>query len=333
MRALVLGAGPAGLLTALTLARRGYAVHLADPSPGDGARTRPQSAHVHSYPASAWERLTTWLPELPTITGRHPERPRLDAALWALCRPYLAVTHAARLSALSFRAGGAQVRLSARDLSFELVVDASGLARATIAGVASSCNAPVPIDEGPPGAGYLSLRLGGVVRSDTRPMLACRHSDTGAGAILLTRPDASACLTLQIPREASTPADLETVLAFLARLPDSRLLQSCSGARMQGPPRRFPGRPASRLALDAMMNLPDPWIPVGDCLLSTQPFLGHGIDQLTEQVDLLAGGVDARLRWPEIRATLVARARERWWAATWIDALQEAVAGTTPKSR
>lgn len=99
-------------------------------------------------------------------------------------------------------------------------------------------------------------------------------------------------------------------------------------SQLRGRALRFAGRPTSRLALEAMPDLPDQWIPLGNCLLSTQPFLGHGIDQLTEQVDLLATGLDARLRWPEIRSSLVARARERWWGATWVDALHGAIAGS-----
>ena len=150
MRALVLGAGPAGLLAARVLARHGVTVELADPEPGTGQRTRPQAAHVHRWPASAWRRLIREFPGLESITGPCPEREVLDDALWALCQPQLANVHALRMTRFEFPPGRVRAWTSGGERAFDLLIDASGATRASLAGLAAACGQPIPLHQGPP---------------------------------------------------------------------------------------------------------------------------------------------------------------------------------------
>jgi 2-polyprenyl-6-methoxyphenol hydroxylase-like FAD-dependent oxidoreductase len=322
VRALVVGAGPAGLLSAVVLSQRGVRAHIVDPEPGNGSRTRPQSVHVHLWQHSAWQRLTAWLPILAEWHGPFPERATLDELLWTLCRPQVVEVHTARVRQISFRSNCVQVLLGSGRRDFDLIIDASGASRATVYSVAQTCGQPVILDEGPPSDEYVTFRLSGVDSGSEGIVLAVRDAGWGGGAILRQEPQSMARLTLQVPAGADRPKDLPSALAFLAALNDSKLYEACNRAKLSGSPARYVGQPNARLALEAMSGLPDRWIPIGDCLLATPPCLGQGIDQLTEQVELMASGLDTGISWAESRARLVARARERWWGATWIEALR-----------
>lgn len=328
MRALVVGAGPAGLLAATALSRQGFAVHLADPEPGNGARTRPQSVHVHLWPGSAWQRLKSWLPELEALTGPWPTRATLDDVLWRLCRPQVDQVHATRIRELVFRESSVDALTDAGWLAFDLVVDASGASRATLASVAKACGFPVTLHEGPPSGGYVTLLLAGIDLNGDEAVVAARDAKSGAGAILMGAAGSAARLTLQVPPGAGVPADLPMALRFLEAFDDPRLHEVCRAATLEGNPVRYGNRPHARLALEEMAGLPGNWIPVGDCLLATPPYLGHGLDQLTEHVELLGSGVEAKLSWAESRTRMVLRARERWWGATWIEAFRSPLANS-----
>jgi len=328
MRALVVGAGPAGLLAATALSHRGFAVHLADPEPGNGTRTRPQSAHVHLWPGSAWQRLNSWLPELEELTGPRPTRTMLDDMLWRLCRPQIDAVHAVRIRELVFRESSVHALTDMGWLYFDLVVDASGASRATLASVAQACGFPVTLHEGPPSGGYVTLRLAGIDLDADGRVVAVRDANSGAGAIFMGAAGSAARLTLQVPPGAGVPADLPMALRFLEAFDAPVLHQVCEGATLEGRPVRYGSRPHARLALEEIAALPENWIPIGDCLLATPPYLGHGLDQLTEQVELLGSGVDGNLSWAENRTRMVLRARERWWGATWIEAFRSPLHGS-----
>jgi hypothetical protein len=325
MRALVLGAGPAGLLAARVLARHGMAVELADPEPGTGQRTRPQAGHVHRWPASAWQRLTREFPGLESITGPRPEREALDDALWALCRPQLAAVHAARMTHFEFPPDGVRAWTSAGERAFDVLIDASGASRASLASLATACGQPIPLHQGPPSGGYVTFRLSGVQAGDGSDGHASRDARSGAGAVLQRGRGLAWRLTLQLPPGVAAPADLQAALTMLAAFDDPVIHEACRAAHSEGTPQRFGGRPPARLGLEEMARLPERWLALGDCLLATPPYLGHGLDQLTEQVELLDEGLAAGCAWPVLREQINARARERWWAATWIEALRAPV--------
>jgi 2-polyprenyl-6-methoxyphenol hydroxylase-like FAD-dependent oxidoreductase len=322
VRALVLGAGPAGLLAARVLARHGVTVELADPEPETGQRTRPQAAHVHRWPASAWERLTREFPGLESITGPCPEREVLDEALWALCRPHLEAVHAARMTRFEFPPDRVRTWTSQGERAFDLLVDASGATRATLASLAAACGQPIPLHQGPPSGGYVTFPISDVQPVDGSDGHASRDARSGAGAVLQRGRLSTWRLTLQLPPGVAAPADLPAARAMLAAFDDPFIHGACRAARSAGASQRFGGRPPARLGLEEMADLPERWLPLGDCLLATPPYLGHGLDQLTEQVELLDEGLAAGCAWPVLREQINARARERWWAATWIEALR-----------
>lgn len=322
MRALVLGAGPAGLLTARILARHGMAVELADPEPGTGQRTRPQAGHVHRWPAGAWQRLTRELPGLESITGPQPEREAFDDALWALCRPQLAAVHAARMTRFEFRSDCVRAWTAAGERTFDVLIDASGASRATLASLAAACGQPIPLHQGPPSGGYVTFRLSGVRAGDGSDGHASRDVRSGAGAVLQRGRGLTWRLTLQLAPGVAAPADLQAALRTLAAFDDPFIHEACRAAHSEEAPQRFGGRPPARLSLEEMARLPERWLALGDCLLATPPYLGHGLDQLTEQVELLDKGLSIGHSWPAIREHINARAQERWWAATWIEALR-----------
>jgi 2-polyprenyl-6-methoxyphenol hydroxylase-like FAD-dependent oxidoreductase len=346
VRALVLGAGPAGLLTSQVLARHGFEVHLADPEPDTGRRTRPQSAHAHLWPTSAWQRLVEWLPELaenlckrgvPSLSARAlhldaaaaddvarpwPDRPTLDATLWSLCRPRISHVHARRVGRIDFAERCIRAPLTRHDLLCDVVVDASGAARATLASLAATCGRPIPLVEGPPSGGYVTFQVRNVHLAGDRSGHAGRDTATGCGAILLRDAGNAWRLTLQMPPGVTIPLSLRTALDLLGTFTDTRIADACRGAFLLTTPQRFGGHPPARLALEETTGLPDGWLPIGDCVLATPPYLGQGLDQLTEQVELIDTSLAVDESWPQIRDRIVRRAQERWWGATWIEALR-----------
>jgi 2-polyprenyl-6-methoxyphenol hydroxylase-like FAD-dependent oxidoreductase len=346
MRALVLGAGPGGMLSAYVLAGRGFRVSIADPEPGSGAKTRPQSRHAHVFREETWERLSHLLPGLtdelakrgypplpaPSAAGGPPEsppdtkarpwpdRPALDSALWALCHPVLAEIHAVRASHLDFTEGRVRAP-GCGSGSYDLVVDATGTARASLASVASAVGGPLPLLEGPASGGYVTFRITCVQTSPSATTHATRDFDTGMGVILSRSGLERWLLTLQLPQGATPPESLDSALEVLARLEDSQIHTLCRGARTSEPLARFGGRPATRLALEECPHLPDAWLPLGDCTLTTQPYLGQGVDQVVSQVGLLDDGLGRGQSIPAIRSRMAEQTMDRWAQATLTEAL------------
>ena len=241
-KALVIGAGPAGMLAAVQLKRSGFETDLADPSPGSGLRTRPQSGHVHLLQPATLALITRWLPQLSAHTNPQLCRTTFDQLLWTLSLQHIDSVHTARIKSVSFRGNKVLVHAAGQIKEYDLLIDASGAVRA-------------------------ALR---VLRgfADPRPWAACHRS----------------------------------------RAPGRTVI--------------FRGRPATRLALEHVTDLPANWLPVGDCLLTTQPYLGLGFEQLTEHVVLLEQGLAEGRSCRQIRNQLVHRARQRWWNATWRDTMQ-----------
>ncbi|HBX72465.1 NAD(P)-binding protein [Haliea sp.] len=320
-RAIIIGAGPAGLLAAILLKRNDLQVDLVDPTPDNGWKTRPQCRHVHVWSRSTWERLTRWLPELEKHTGTLPDRASLDRALWLLGARHIDHLHATRIKASNFTAKTAAVNISGRWVDYDLLIDASGAARATAAGIARAAGAALPLDQGTAGGNCVTLPLAGITQSNEPGSFASSSRHSRYGAILHTAGRGSGSLTLQTPGDSPPPETIGAVLQILRTLDSPEMWTMCCHARLRGRATTFPARPSSRLALESVANLPACWIPLGDCLLITRPDLGQGFAQLTEHLDVLEQGLIGGLCWPEIRNRVVASAQTQWWRATWAEAL------------
>jgi hypothetical protein len=233
--------------------------------------------------------------------------------------------HAARITRFEFLPDRVRTCSPEGERTFDLLVDASGASRASLAGLAAACGRSVPLHQGPPSGGYVTFRLGGIEAVGGRDGHASRDVRGGAGAVLQRGRGLAWRLTLQLPPGVAAPADLQAALAVLSAFEDPFIHEACRTARSQGAPQRHGGRPPTRLALEEVAGLPERWLALGDCLLATPPYLGHGLDQLTEQAALLDEGLSIGHSWPAIREHINARAQERWWAATWVEALRAPV--------
>ncbi len=320
-KALVIGAGPAGMLAAVQLKRSGFETDLADPSPGSGLRTRPQSGHVHLLQPATLALITRWLPQLSAHTNPQLCRTTFDQLLWTLSLQYIDSVHTARIKSVIFRGNKVLVHAAGQIKEYNLLIDASGAARATAGSVARQCNTALPLDSGPASGDYATLKLTNL-SEETRQIIAVRDNDSGYGALLQHTGNGRGLLTLQAPVEERPPEDLTTALRVLRGFADPRPWAACHKSRALGRTVIFRGRPATRLALEQVTDLPANWLPMGDCLLTTQPYLGQGFEQLTEHVVLLEQGLAEGRSCRQIRNQLVHRARQRWWNATWRDAMQ-----------
>lgn len=326
--AAIVGAGPAGRIAAMVLARAGQRVAVVDAAPD---RQAPQAAHVHRIDDATWDRLTALLPSLahdatlagaPTApvgadtlhgplgdrTRPFPHRHQLDAALRQACRRQGGVVvHAERVRRIERAAG--QWRLAG--VRARWLVDASGSARATLAAVSRFGR----IDElrGCTHHAYVSQRFRHLAWPAGRIGHAARGPDVGLIARRVD--DRESLVTLQL--EAGTVAPGST-RAFLDRaaLADAEFARRRLGAAAAvGPTARWRCRHAS--GLDAEPDAaPECWFALGDALLTTPPHQGQGLAQIAEQAAVLAGADLA-----SARARLLQFARARLLAATLADRL------------
>jgi hypothetical protein len=324
-RALVIGAGPAGLLASRVLADRGYTVTLT--TRGDQpVSPQPSWHHVHVVPEPTLAKIELLAPGTTTrwqrVSGqRRPDRAELDHALAASCLPILGGRIIAGVCTLKWGGDGAVARWDdGTRWEGEVVVDASGAARASCPSIAQVLGTPVPMDSLAGTGRYTSAVLHGVTVPSQDGFLAARGSEPGHGALLLALGAHTARITVQTPATVriTTPGELR--LAW-ERLGNTELSGACGAAEVATVLARWGPHPTMRVVLEECAGAPHGWYPIGDALLVTPPNLGRGIAHLVEQVGLLAM-LDPRAGGHAgVRAALAELSALRWMDAAIVEGL------------
>jgi len=338
--ALVLGGGPAGLLSALVLAGRGIRVSVIDPRLHRPTQ-RPQSQHVHLLEAATWRQLCALAPGLERevarlnapcgygdgdtldARGRGPKRPfpdrwMIDAGLEALCARRgeieLIPTTASTVRHTPTGWQGSALRAS----RFDLLVDCSGTIRESLGALENDRRPEVLATT--VGGGHASMRVTGVHWPAGIVGHSARSAD-GLSALLLRRCSrAETLITWQLPDSVTLPDS--GLLDAVHDCPDRRVAALIRAALPASPVHRWRSRRMSVLGLSG--NTPDHWLALGDALLTTPPELGQGLAQLIEQAETLAHGLATGEQPRHIFERLVGDARERFYAASMAQLLQDA---------
>jgi flavin-dependent dehydrogenase len=325
--AIVLGAGPAGLLATRALEGAGVRVtlvlgHVAGrPSPAQ----KPAHHHVHVLPASTRHvlrgMLETEAGALDTLSGQgHPDRSDLDRVLEAACRTRAEREVPGRAREVAWDRAG-RVRVSTTcgaRLHGDLLVDATGTARASFAGASAHPGRDIPMDVAPGSSRYTSVVLEGAGAPEAGNLSVAREA--GWGVLLLGMGGGRVRATLQAPA-SSAPQDLPAFRHALERFGPPEAERLLAGATPRGPLHRWGPHPVTRVVLEACGEMPEGWIPVGDALLVTPPHLAGGVRHAAEHVGVVARGIEGGASLGEIRHTLAARARMSWLEGALAEAL------------
>lgn len=309
--AVILGAGPAGLLLTRVLGRAGVSVTLV--RGGGSGVGRPARHHVHVLPASTRRVLESLGIRL---GAGHPDRDALDGILEACAlRCAQSVLHG-RASRIGWDAGGrAEVRTTCgARIEADLLVDATGTARASFAAAAAHARRDLPLEMADGRWRYSSVLLRGSGLPEAGELVAVRDFEAGEGLLLLGTGDGLARATLQTSAAAGPP-DLNDLLATAARL------GTADGCIHNGSLHRWGPHPVTRAALEGIPELPAGWLPVGDALLVTPPHLAGGVRQAADHAMLVTRGLAAGDTPDQIRHALTVAARAAWLEATMAEAL------------
>ncbi len=323
--ALVIGAGPAGLLASRVLTDRGFDVTLAT---REHLAVTPQPSwhHVHVVPAPTLATLERLAPGTAArwqsrAGHRRPDRAELDHALAVSCLP---AVHGRMIAGpFTLEWGGDRAVARWHDgarWSGDVVVDASGAARASCPAIAQRLGRPVPMDTLAGTGRYTSVVLDGVTVPSPDAFLAVRAPEPGWGALLLALDDRSARLTMQTPAAVrlATPTDLRAAWEGLGNL---ELIATCQAGQIASALHRWGPHPTMRVVLEECYGAPPGWFPVGDALLVTPPNLGRGIAHLVEQVALLGRLECGGDKHHEVGAALAELSALRWMDAAMVEGL------------
>ena len=334
--AVVLGAGPAGLLIAELIARTGTRVLCID---GASGRPPPQGAHVHQFPCSTWTRLSAVWPELHESLAEQgslfrdqenrncpahrvgaipsPDRSIIDTAVSRLLHRRVE-QRPGRARFAVWRDGAWSIDvLGETSIRTRWLVDATGRARKSLGWVAEHRGCPVAVDEGPATGIYWSAEF------ETRglaPGMATLRQRAGKGAGLLALRLGPGHWRLTLAEQGSGhPPNGDDLLASLTGSLQARI----ANARRLTPWIRSGAQPASLVALDEVDDVPG-WLLVGDGLLTTAPYQGNGFSQLLDQADALTHGLEVGEDAPALRRRVFRAARPAWFRATFKDLLASA---------
>ena len=323
MRAVIIGAGPAGLFVGAGLARRGHEVTAVERDPGpaaDGSWPRlgvMQFHHAHAFRHQVVQALQQELPDALQrwlAAGAEPVRMRLpdgseipmgvrsrrvtfERALRAsaLSAPGLQVRrgHVEDVHRRHGRAGG--VRVDGADLPADLVIDASGRA-----GRATRSLRPAATSGGPcgiayadrqyqlrPGAGPgpLMSPIGWQADLDGYQAIIFIH-EHGIFSVLLVRPTADPALS-QLRHEAAFTAVCQAIPGLAAWVHPDRsrpITPVLPGGLLLNAYRGQTGH-NGRLALPGLVF-------VGDAVATTTPTFGRGITTTLLQAQQLLRLID-----------------------------------------
>lgn len=322
--AIIVGAGPAGLLVGSFLSRHGIAVAAFDPNAGAPS---PQGAHVHLLPDETWAGMCRFLPDLERrvlklgapvapigaamLDGElleerraWPDRNQLDRALFET------VTQDERFPVLRQRAAPVLRRNGLWQLAeyrARWLIDASGGSRRTLRAAARLAN--VDWLEWGDRRGYASIVLNGMDWPEDRIGHGWRAA-AGDGLVLRRIGGSRTLATLQLPCIEELPTTRDEFLARIAGIVPERYSCWISQGSPETSVRTWKSRRSSSVIGDAGLREAG-WMAVGDALLSTAPHQGQGLTQIVNQVELvrdafLSGqGLDAAAKslsqWAEDR--------------------------------
>ena len=308
MQVAVVGAGPAGLFSAIALARRGHQVAVIDRDPGpaaDGSWDRRgvmQFHHPHGFRQQIGEALEVEIPEmmdaliaagaervvLPAENGRpervvglHCRRMTFERVLRATAEAEPGVTLVPGHADDVLRAGGRAigVRVDGRDLAADLVINASGRAGRLADDVRT------PAETNDCGLSYVSRQyallpgadLGpmnapvGIVQTLQGYMIAVFLQDNRTFSALIARPSADRRLAvLRFPEAFEAAAHAIPALAGWVTPERSRpITPVLPGGRLHNTYR-------GQLDASGRIGLPG-LLHVGDTVCTTNPTAGRGI--------------------------------------------------------
>jgi len=339
MKAIIIGGGTAGLIAASTLARMGVRVTLVD----NGFGTKPQWGHVHFLQPDSWQGLCDLVPgfedeiisrgaccgsemilgqdqvEVGDIRAR-PSRHCIDRTLLETL-PEGVNCVVERVVSVVLGKGGVQLTLSdGRRIGGDLLIDASGRSRVSLAAITKFQGTQVDLHQGPAAGCYMSTLIDGVMLPEGQIALRGRYK--GTGVLLLKEKENTWRLTLQLEQTALEAGVVEVFEEFISRPISPDIPELFSAATIIGPAQLFGAVRTERIEWreDSIQGIP--WIILGDALLTTPPWLGWGIGQLVQHIQLLQDGYLRYSTVENIRASLDKSARDAWLQATMKEALR-----------
>jgi flavin-dependent dehydrogenase len=325
--AVVLGAGPAGLLATRALDAVGVRVALV--LGGAAWRRSPSRHHVHVLPPSTRHAIRAVIDGDAGVLDdpvdrEHPDGVVLDSILEAACLPRAAVIVPGMARRVLWGdAGGVRVLTPHGEVNADVLVDATGTARASFAWASAHAGRDVPMDFVPGSWRYTSVVMGNAPEFRAGDLTTARDPETGWGVLLLGLGQGRVRATLQTP--ASTPpVDLPALRQALHRIGPQHASRVLAEGMAEGPLHRWGPHPVTRAALEDCADMPAGWFPVGDALLVTPPHLAGGVRHAAEHVSIVARGIASGACSADVRRALTAQARASWLEGTVADALSVA---------
>lgn len=329
----MVGAGPAGLLAAIIMARQGVSVECVDgrdPGAGDAVA---QAAHVHILPPDLPESLGHCAADLaPALSsavddgwtlrvddaGPEPwaylPREAFQDRLRGVARAFgVTLRGKARVTGLEAVSGGVEVVTARGRVPADVVVDASGASRCT-ARRAAALGLPLGLDEIGARMHYASL-AGALPNGIAARQALIRNGGDGRRALFLAKADGQFHLTFQSDqpiglRGADVP-DWFEVHGAPGLAAELRTVLEDGGHE----PIRYVAPPIRRLAV-APPQRKVPWFAFGDALLQTPPRFAFGIAAIARQGAVLADAIGPALERDDpaeaIRAALEAESAALW---------------------